>query len=108
MLDQTCCYAEQGGQIYDLGYMTKEGDEVSTQDRESPRHSFEYFLLKDTEFSLVDVQVRGGYVLHVGNLEGTVKIGDTLKIYIDEVWYCTLWGSSFFYWCLRGSRGGDS
>ncbi|XP_065828762.1 alanine--tRNA ligase, cytoplasmic-like isoform X2 [Oscarella lobularis] len=65
VLDQTCCYAEQGGQIYDLGYMTKEGDE-------------------DTEFSLVDVQVRGGYVLHVGNLEGTVKIGDTLKIYIDE------------------------
>ena len=52
---------------------------------EFPRHSFEYFSLKDTEFSLVDVQVRGGYVLHVGNLEGTVKIGDTLKIYIDEV-----------------------
>ena len=29
LLDQTCFYAEQGGQIYDVGFMTKVDDEVS-------------------------------------------------------------------------------
>ena len=29
VIDRTCFYAEQGGQIYDQGFMTKEGDEVS-------------------------------------------------------------------------------
>jgi alanyl-tRNA synthetase len=28
ILDQTCFYAEQGGQIYDTGVLTKAGDEV--------------------------------------------------------------------------------
>lgn len=31
LLDRTCFYAEQGGQIYDEGFMVKEGDEVSQQ-----------------------------------------------------------------------------
>lgn len=30
ILDKTCCYAEQGGQAYDLGFMVKVGDEVTT------------------------------------------------------------------------------
>ena len=32
-----------------------------------------------------DVQVRGGYVLHSGFAEGTIKIGDKLSLHIDEV-----------------------
>ena len=28
LLDQTCFYAEQGGQLYDVGFLSKIGDEV--------------------------------------------------------------------------------
>ena len=28
LLDQTCFYAEQGGQLYDLGFLSKIRDEV--------------------------------------------------------------------------------
>ncbi|EDO36689.1 predicted protein [Nematostella vectensis] len=65
ILDQTSFYAEQGGQIYDEGFMTKEGDE-------------------DVEFRVINVQVHGGYVLHVGALEGAIRVGDTMNCLIDE------------------------
>ena len=65
LLDQTCFYAEQGGQIYDTGYMTKDGDE-------------------ETEFSVKNVQVRAGYVLHIGNIEGSLKVGDKVKLFVDQ------------------------
>ena len=35
-----------------------------------------------------DVQVRGGYVLHVGTVEGTLAVGDTVTLTIDGV--CTV------------------
>lgn len=65
LLDQTCFYAEQGGQIYDEGFMVKQNEE-------------------DVEFTVRNVQVRGGYVLHIGVIEGTLRVGDTLKLSIDE------------------------
>ena len=37
------------------------------------------------EFKVKNVQVRGGYVLHIGVIEGTLKVGDTMKALIDEV-----------------------
>jgi len=65
LLDKSSFYAEQGGQIFDTGYITKENDQ-------------------DVEFSVADVQVHGGYVIHVGNLEGSLKVGDKVTCSIDE------------------------
>lgn len=64
LLDKTCFYAEQGGQIYDLGFLTKQTDE-------------------SVEFTIKNVQVRGGYVLHVGNIEGVLKVGDVVVCHLD-------------------------
>ncbi|KAL9974137.1 hypothetical protein ACROYT_G011141 [Oculina patagonica] len=65
VLDRSCFYAEQGGQIYDQGFMVKEGDD-------------------EVEFAVSNVQVHGGYVLHVGAVEGTLRVGDQMKCQIDE------------------------
>lgn len=32
-----------------------------------------------------NVQVRAGYILHFGNVEGTLRVGDQVKCCIDEV-----------------------
>ncbi|OXB74037.1 UNVERIFIED_CONTAM: hypothetical protein H355_003100 [Colinus virginianus] len=69
VLDRTCFYAEQGGQIYDQGYMVKDDD--SREDK--------------TEFTVKNVQVRGGYVLHIGTLYGSLKVGDQVHLTIDEM-----------------------
>ncbi|XP_013200543.1 alanine--tRNA ligase, cytoplasmic [Amyelois transitella] len=66
ILDKTSFYAEQGGQIYDEGYMVKVDDDT-------------------TEFTVNNVQVKAGYVLHTGKVEGTLKVGDTLSLHIDTV-----------------------
>ncbi|XP_009877791.1 PREDICTED: alanine--tRNA ligase, cytoplasmic-like, partial [Apaloderma vittatum] len=68
VLDRTCFYAEQGGQIYDEGYMVKDDD--GREDK--------------TEFTVKNVQVRGGYVLHIGTLYGNLKVGDQVHLSIDE------------------------
>ncbi|XP_076470939.1 alanine--tRNA ligase, cytoplasmic-like [Babylonia areolata] len=71
LLDKTCFYAEQGGQIYDEGFMVKEGDEA-------------------VEFRVKNVQVRGGFVLHIGVIEGTLRVGDAMKLLIDEPRRCAV------------------
>ncbi|CAB1432170.1 unnamed protein product [Pleuronectes platessa] len=68
LLDQTSFYAEQGGQTFDQGFMLREDD--STEDR--------------MEFTVKNTQVRGGYVLHVGTVYGTLKVGDSVVLQVDE------------------------
>jgi len=65
LLDKSSFYAEQGGQQYDTGFVTKEDDQ-------------------DVEFAVADVQVHGSYVIHIGTLEGTLKVGDKVRCNIDE------------------------
>ncbi|KAK6632101.1 hypothetical protein RUM44_007131 [Polyplax serrata] len=64
LLDRTLFYAEQGGQIFDEGYMIKKNDET-------------------VEFSIFNVQVKAGYVLHFGTVEGVLKKGDTVVLHLD-------------------------
>lgn len=37
------------------------------------------------EFTVKNTQVRGGYVLHIGTVYGTLKVGDRVTLHIDEV-----------------------
>lgn len=30
-----------------------------------------------------NVQVRGGYVLHIGSVEGTLRVGDSVNLHLD-------------------------
>lgn len=71
LLDSTSFYAEQGGQIFDEGFIVKEYSE-------------------DDEFKVKNVQVRGGYVLHIGTAEGVFHVGDTVKLMLDEPRRCAV------------------
>ncbi len=62
LLDRTCFYAEQGGQTYDEGFL----------------------VTGETELKVKNVQVRGGYVLHMGTVEGVLRVGDTVELAVDE------------------------
>ncbi|KAJ3215480.1 Alanine--tRNA ligase [Dinochytrium kinnereticum] len=65
ILDATNFYAEQGGQTYDVGSLTIDGK---------------------AEFEVEDVQVYGGYVLHVGYLKyGSLGVGESVLASYDEV-----------------------
>ncbi|XP_063763157.1 alanine--tRNA ligase, cytoplasmic [Eleginops maclovinus] len=73
LLDSTSFYAEQGGQTFDEGYMIREDD------------SSEIFLsLQRMEFTVKNTQVRGGFVLHLGTVYGTMKVGDRVTLRVDE------------------------
>uniref|UniRef100_A0A8D3C7K6 Alanine--tRNA ligase n=1 Tax=Scophthalmus maximus TaxID=52904 RepID=A0A8D3C7K6_SCOMX len=67
LLDQTSFYAEQGGQTFDEGFMLREDDNT-----------------EDVSFTVKNTQVRGGYVLHVGTVYGTLKVGDRVTLHVDE------------------------
>lgn len=76
LLDQTSFYSEQGGQTFDEGYITKSGQSV---EEETEDH---------IEFIVNNVQVRGGYILHIGKLSshndnGSLKVGDSVDLHVD-------------------------
>jgi alanyl-tRNA synthetase len=65
ILDRTNFYAEQGGQVNDIGSLTVDGE---------------------LDFYVDDVQIFGGYVLHIGHLKyGQLAVGDTLTCSYDEL-----------------------
>jgi len=66
IVDRTNFYAEQGGQIYDTGLIQSTNN--------------------DGEFEVQDVQVFGGYCLHMGILDsGSFKVGDSVSLQIDNL-----------------------
>lgn len=73
LLDQTNFYGEQGGQTFDEGYMTRISGNQSDGDGD------------DAEFFVKNVQVRGGFVAHIGVTEGTLRVGDCMQLHLDEV-----------------------
>lgn len=64
ILDQTNFYAESGGQIYDQGVMINVQNEAD-------------------EFLVDRVYNRGGYIIHIGIVEGTLSVGTKLNLFID-------------------------
>ncbi|CAG8495140.1 7842_t:CDS:10 [Funneliformis mosseae] len=65
ILDRTNFYAEQGGQIYDTGSITIDGQ---------------------AEFVVENVQVFGGYVLHIGYLKyGNLNVDNEIVATFDEL-----------------------
>ena len=50
-------------QTYDEGFLVKSDDE-------------------SVEFKVSNVQVRGGFILHMGTIEGTLKVGDTVNLQV--------------------------
>jgi alanyl-tRNA synthetase len=65
VLDRTNFYAEQGGQQYDTGNISIDGK---------------------FDFAVEDVQIFGGYVLHIGYLKfGSVAVSDQVNCSYDEL-----------------------
>lgn len=71
LLDQTCFYAESGGQENDTGTITLASSSSGGA---------------EAEFMVTDVQVFSGYVLHIGTLlSGSLAVGDSVVAAFDEL-----------------------
>jgi alanyl-tRNA synthetase len=66
ILDKTSFYAEQGGQINDIGDIIKAGEGATVR--------------------ITNVQLYGSFVLHLGEVvEGTLTVGDSVSCSVDYV-----------------------
>ncbi|KAJ8366093.1 hypothetical protein SKAU_G00149240 [Synaphobranchus kaupii] len=65
VLDQTCFYAEQGGQTHDQGYFIRDG-------------------LQDVLFPVEAVQQVGGYVVHQVTPGDALRTGDRVQLFLDK------------------------
>uniref|UniRef100_A0AAR2L449 Alanine--tRNA ligase n=1 Tax=Pygocentrus nattereri TaxID=42514 RepID=A0AAR2L449_PYGNA len=70
VLDQTCFYAEQGGQMHDQGYFTKDG--------------LQTYVFQDVLFPVECVRLAGGYVVHEITAAETLRTGDQIQLHVDE------------------------
>ncbi|KAL7058888.1 hypothetical protein AAHC03_012964 [Spirometra sp. Aus1] len=64
ILDKTLLYAEAGGQSEDHGFIVHATNE-------------------ENELTVFSVRCRGGYVLHLGHLEGRLAVGDKVRVSVD-------------------------
>ena len=64
-------------QTYDEGFLVKSDDE-------------------SVEFKVSNVQVRGGFILHMGTIEGTLKVGDTVNLQVSIIRICFISNSLKF------------
>ena len=74
LLDRTCFYAEQGGQIYDEGFLVKEGDEVM--------------------FVSLFVVVFGGIGVWEG--VGGMEEAESMCVLLDRTWFCDEQGGQIY------------
>lgn len=63
ILDKTCMYAEQGGQIYDTGFIN---------------------CTAESGILVNNIQVKAGFILHKGIVEGKIAVGDEVQLSFDE------------------------
>ena len=42
-------------------------------------------VVQETEVVIKDVQVKGGYIVHMGSVEGTIRVGDNMNLLVDTV-----------------------
>lgn len=64
--DKTNFYSEEGGQVYDKGYVVSNTDEMS-------------------EFNVETVHNYAGFVAHYGSITSSFKVGSQLKCHVDLV-----------------------
>ncbi|EHH62253.1 hypothetical protein EGM_20519 [Macaca fascicularis] len=68
--------------IYAIEELRARGLEVTD---DSPKYNYHLdFSGSKTEFTVKNAQVRGGYVLHIGTIYGDLKVGDQVRLFIDE------------------------
>ncbi|XP_004626056.1 alanine--tRNA ligase, cytoplasmic [Octodon degus] len=70
--------------IYAIEELRAQGLEATDDSPKYSYHSDSSGGYGKTEFTVKNTQVRGGYVLHIGTIYGSLKVGDQVRLFIDE------------------------